>query len=413
MNEVTERFLRYVSIDTQSSEESGLHPSSDKQKNLAELLFEELKQMGIEDVYYDKEHCYIYAKIKANDGGQRNKTLGFISHMDTSPETSGENINPKIIEGYDGKDIVLNERLNIILSSSIYPEIKEYKGKSLIVTDGTTLLGADDKAGIAEIMTMAHTLMNDEDIKHGPIAIAFTPDEEIGEGTYNFDIEKFGADAAYTVDGGKLGELEYETFNAASASVEVKGVNVHTGEAKNKMINAARIAEEFDSMLPMQERPEYTQDREGFYHLMSIEGSVEKAKISYLLRDHDLEKFEKRKRMINSIADMLNIKYGDNTVSVEIKDTYYNMRKMIEPDHMYLIEDAKKCMEELGIEPIVRPIRGGTDGASLSYKGLPCPNLCAGGHNFHGRYEYVCIESMSKIVELLIKLTTDSTLGLC
>ena len=278
-------------------------------------------------------------------------------------------------------------------------------GQSLIVTDGTTLLGADDKAGVAEIMTMAHRLLTDDSIKHGDIAIAFTPDEEIGAGTDNFDLKRFGADYAYTVDGGGIGELEYETFNAASADITVKGVNVHTGEAKNKMINAARIAAEFDSLLPPEQKPEFTEGREGFFHLMNIEGSTESASLSYLIRDHDRAKFEAKKALITKLADILNLRYGEGTVTAEVKDTYYNMREKIEPDFMFLVENVSDCMKKLGVEPKIQPIRGGTDGSSLSFKGLPCPNICTGGHNYHGRYEYCCVESMEKICELLVMLT--------
>lgn len=406
MTEVIERFLRYVKIDTQSDEDSQTHPSTAKQHVLAKLLYDELNEMGASDVFYDEENCYVYAKIPANDGGAQSKTLGFISHMDTSPETSGENVKPRIIDDYDGGDIVLNEEKGIVLKTATYPEIKAYKGQSVIVTDGTTLLGADDKAGVAEIMTMAHHLLTHPEIKHGEIAIAFTPDEEIGAGTDRFDLTRFGADYAYTVDGGGIGELEYETFNAASADISICGVNVHTGEAKNKMINAARIAAEFDSMLPPEQRPEFTEGREGFFHLMNIEGSTEHSSLSYLIRDHDRAKFEEKKQTIQRVTDLLDLRYGSGTVTAVVKDTYYNMREKIEPDFMFLIDNAVECMGELGITPIIQPIRGGTDGSSLSFKGLPCPNICTGGHNYHGRYEYCCVQSMEKIVELLVKLTS-------
>ncbi len=406
MTEVIERFLRYVKIDTQSDEDSQTHPSTAKQHVLAKLLYDELNEMGASDVFYDEENCYVYAKIPANDGGAQSKTLGFISHMDTSPETSGENVKPRIIDDYDGGDIVLNEEKEIVLKTATYPEIKAYKGQSVIVTDGTTLLGADDKAGVAEIMTMAHHLLTHPEIKHGEIAIAFTPDEEIGAGTDRFDLTRFGADYAYTVDGGGIGELEYETFNAASADISICGVNVHTGEAKNKMINAARIAAEFDSMLPPEQKPEFTEGREGFFHLMNIEGNTEHASLSYLIRDHDRAKFEEKKQTIQRVTDLLDLRYGSGTVTAVVKDTYYNMREKIEPDFMFLIDNAVECMGELGITPIIQPIRGGTDGSSLSFKGLPCPNICTGGHNYHGRYEYCCVQSMEKIVELLVKLTS-------
>lgn len=402
MSEVTERFLRYVRIDTQSSEESETHPSTAKQHDLAELLYEELVGMGAEDVYYDRENCYVYAAVPASNGMEG--TLGFISHMDTSPETSGMNVKPRIIEDYDGGDIVLNAEQGIVLRADTYPEIMAYKGQRLIVTDGTTLLGADDKAGIAEIMTAVHRLLT-EDISHRRIAVAFTPDEEIGAGTERFDMERFGADYAYTVDGGKLGELEYETFNAASAVVEIHGVNVHTGEAKGKMINAARIAAEYEGILPQEQKAEFTAGRDGFIQLMSIEGTTEYAKLSYLIRDHDRAYFEKKKRIMEQTAELLSLRYGEGTVDITIKDTYFNMREKIEPEYMFLIDNARECMEELGIEPVIQPIRGGTDGASLSFRGLPCPNLCTGGHNYHGRYEYCCADSMEKIVELLLKLS--------
>ena len=406
MTEVIERFLRYVKIDTQSSEGSQTHPSTAKQHDLAKLLYDELREMGAADVFYDEENCYVYAKIPATDNGEQAKTLGFISHIDTSPETSGENVKPRIIEDYDGEDITLNKEQGIVLRTTVFPEIKAYKGQSLIVTDGTTLLGADDKAGVAEIMTMAKYLIDHPEVRHGRIAIAFTPDEEIGAGTDRFDLERFSADYAYTVDGGGIGELEYETFNAASADITVKGVNVHTGEAKNKMINAARIAAEFDSLLPPEQKPEFTEGREGFFHLMSIEGSTENAQLSYLIRDHDRNRFEKKKQLIQKTAELLDLRYGSGTVTAVVEDTYYNMREKIDPDFMFLIDNAVECMNELGVTPIIQPIRGGTDGSSLSFKGLPCPNICTGGHNYHGRYEYCCVQSMEKIVSLLINLTS-------
>ena len=404
MNEVTERFLKYVSFDTQSDDDSGDSPSTAKQHDLAKVLYEELMDMGASDVIYDREHCYVYAKIPATDNSV-SETLGFISHMDTAPDTSGREVKPRIIENYDGKDIVLNEGSGIILKTEVYPEIKDYVGKSLIVTDGTTLLGADDKAGVAEIMTMAHTLLERPDIKHGPIAIAFTPDEEIGKGTEYFDLKQFRADYAYTVDGGALGELEYETFNAASAKIVINGINVHTGSAKGTMINAGRVGIEFDKMLPQDQRPECTEGREGFFHLDSFESSVEKAEMKYLIRDHDKALFLQRKQMMEQAAAKLNEKYGEKTVSIKIEDTYYNMREKIEPDYMFLVDRAGDCMKKLGITPRISPVRGGTDGATLSFKGLPCPNLCTGGHNFHGRYEYCCIESMEMVVMLLIGLS--------
>lgn len=413
MRTVTERFLEYVKIDTQSAEDSESFPSTTKQFNLAKILAGYLSRMGAEDVHIDSTYCYVYANIPATEGRENDKVLGFISHMDTSPETSGRNVNPKIIENYDGGDIRLGAT-NLILGPSKSPELKNYLGKTLIVTDGTTLLGADDKAGIAEIMTMASILLNDMEkskklgkkprFEHGKIAIAFTPDEEIGAGVDHFDLEQFGADYAYTVDGGGIGELEYENFNAASLDVTIHGATVHPGEAKNKMKNAMRIAMEFDSMIPSSERPEVTSGYEGFYHLCDIKGDVETCKLSYIVRDHDGKLFEEKKTFAKSIEQKLNDKYGAGTVDIKLEDSYYNMRSKIEPDFMFLIEDAKAMMEQNGITPIITPIRGGTDGARLSYMGLPCPNICTGGHNYHGRYEYVVVESMELISKLLVDI---------
>ena len=403
---VLTRFLRYISVDTQSKEDSGCFPSTEGQTVLARMLAEELKALGVSDAGYDPASGCVYGHIPANDG-REGKTLGFISHMDTSPETSGKNVRPRLVESYDGGDVILNEKEGIVLSPGMYPEMRDYIGRTLIVTDGTTLLGADDKAGVAEIMTMTAALMDENAPRHGRIAVAFTPDEEIGGGIARFDLARFGADYAYTVDGGALGELEYECFNAASARVRIKGVSIHTGEAKGKMKNASRIAAEFDSLLPAGERPELTEGYEGFFHLERIEGGVESAELEYLIRDHDREKFDARKALMLSAAEKLNGVYGGGTVTVELKDSYRNMREKIYPENMFLITNAERCMRELGIEPRIQPIRGGTDGAFLSWKGLPCPNLCAGGHNFHGRYEYCCKESMEKITELLIKLALE------
>lgn len=401
---VTERFLRYIKVDTRSKEESNTYPSTDKQKDFGRMLAEELRAMGIEKVWFDGEKGYVYAGIPATTGREKDKTIGFIAHMDTAPDISGQCVNPRIIEDYDGRTIVLNEDLGIFLSPEKFPELKSYIGKNLITTDGTTLLGADDKAGVAEIMTMAEALVSHPEWEHGPIAIAFTPDEEVGAGVDYFALERFGADYAYTVDGGALGEIEYENFNAASAKIRVRGVNVHPGEAKNKMKNAALIAMELESLLPQQEKPEYTSGYEGFYHLTGMQGCEENAKLSYIIRDHSRQKFEKKKQYMQHCVKLLNEKYGDGTLQIEMEDSYYNMKEKIQPDYSFLIDQAKTAMEELGIVPKIQPIRGGTDGARLSYLGLPCPNLCAGGHNFHGRYEYCCIESMEKIVELLQKL---------
>ena len=403
MSKVIEKFLNYVKIDTQSDENSTACPTTAKQHNLAKLLVKELEAMGADEITYDKEHCYVYATVPATKGCENRPVLGFIAHMDTAPAVTGENVKPRIIENYDGKDIVLNEEKNIVMKVSDFPELVEYTGKRLIVTDGTSLLGADDKAGIAEIMTMAEQLLSHKEIPHGKIRIGFTPDEDVGAGADHFDVKLFGADYAYTVDGGKLGELEYENFNAAGATVTFHGRSVHPGDAKNKMVNALLLAMEFQNMLPVFENPMYTEKYEGFYHLDLLSGSVEKAQAEYIIRDHDKDKFEQKKETFLRIGAYLNEKYGKDTVQIDMKDSYYNMREIIE-QHMQLIENAKAAMEETGVNPIVVPIRGGTDGARLSYMGLPCPNLCTGGHNFHGRFEYICADSMEKIVEILLKL---------
>lgn len=403
MTKTIENFLRYVTIDTQSDEHSDTSPSTGKQHRLAQLLAQELEEMGAEEITYDREHCYVYATIPASKGCENSPVIGFIAHMDTSPAVTGTDVKPRVVVGYDGKDIVLNAEQDIVLRVADFPEIAGYQGQDLIVTDGTTLLGADDKAGVAEIMAMAEALLHHPDKKHGKIRIAFTPDEEVGAGTDYFDVELFGASAAYTVDGGALGELEYENFNAAGGKLTVRGRSVHPGSAKGKMKNAILIAQEFQAMLPAFENPMYTEGYEGFYHLDSIQGDVELAEAEYIIRDHDRNKFERRKSIFQSIADFLNHKYGAGTVSVEIKDSYYNMKEVL-LSHMDIVENACEAMKELGIEPKVAPIRGGTDGSRLSFMGLPCPNLCAGGENFHGRYEYVCVQSMEKITELLIHL---------
>lgn len=401
MSTVLENFLRYVKIDTQSDESTGTSPSTAKQHDLASLLYKELSDLGAENVRYDRDHCYVYATIPATDPSF-DKTIGFIAHMDTSPDVSGKEVSPKIVEKYDGGEVELSE--GCILSPKDFPELSDYIGKTLITTDGSTLLGADDKAGIAEIMALCHILLSDKTIPHGKIAIAFTPDEEIGEGPDHFDVEGFSADYAYTVDGGGLGEIEYENFNGATGTVTVKGKNVHPGEAKGKMINAALVAMEFESLLPKAEKPEYTEGYEGFYHLIHMSGETENAKLVYIIRDHDKALFEEKKNFFVNAARILNEKYGEGTVTATAEDSYYNMKEKIEPDHMFLIDRAKQYMKELGIEPDVRPIRGGTDGARLSFMGLPCPNLCTGGHNFHSRFEFCCLESMEAIVKLLLKL---------
>ncbi len=421
-SEVIERFLRYVVVDTQSDEESGLSPSSEKQKVLGRLLEKELKEIGAANVFFDEEHCYVYARIPACSGENpgeagaepavsgnhsfRDKKLALIAHMDTSPETSGKDVRPRIIEDYDGGDILLGEESGLTLSPLKYPEMKAYVGQSLIVTDGNTLLGADDKAGVAEIMTAASYLLKHPGIPHGEISICFTPDEEIGSGVDHIDMDRLCADYGYTVDGGAIGELEYENFNAAAATVRVHGITVHPGEAKNKMKHAARIAMEIDSMLPAQAKPQYTEGYEGFFYLTDLKGTTEEAEFKYIIRDHDREKFEAKKRLMTAAVSYANEKYGEGTAELDLRDTYYNMREKIEDGNLFLVDNAKKAMEELGITPKVQPIRGGTDGARLSFMGLPCPNLCAGGHNFHGRFEYVCAESMEKITELLIRLVS-------
>ena len=396
---LVERFVNYTKFDTQSSEDSQTVPSTSKQLIFAKYLKEELEREGLADVEMD-ENGYIYATLKSNS--KKNiPTIGFISHYDTSPDCSGANVNPRIVTNYDGGDIVLSE--GIISSPSKFPELLAHKGEDLIVTDGHTLLGADDKAGIAEIVQAMVYLQQHPEIEHGDIRVGFNPDEEIGMGAHYFDVEKFGCEWAYTMDGGDLGELEYENFNAAGAKVTFHGRSVHPGDAKNKMVNALLLAMEFQNMLPVFENPMYTEKYEGFYHLDLLSGSVEKAQAEYIIRDHDKDKFEQKKETFLRIGAYLNEKYGKDTVQIDMKDSYYNMREIIE-QHMQLIENAKAAMEETGVNPIVVPIRGGTDGARLSYMGLPCPNLCTGGHNFHGRFEYICADSMEKIVEILLKL---------
>ena len=397
-----ERFLKYAAYPTMSSESTGTHPSTAKQLVLARELRDELIAMGLCNVELD-EWGYVYAELPANTDTVCNN-IGFIAHMDTSSEASDENIKARLVS-YDGGDILLNEEKNIWLKVSDYPYVAAHKGQTLIVSDGTTLIGADDKAGIAEIMTALEILI-ESGAPHGKISVAFTPDEEIGEGADNFRVDRFGAEYAYTVDGGGLGELEYENFNAASCRVEVKGVSIHPGSAKDRMKNAARIASEFNSRLSADEIPEKTEGYEGFHHLLSIEGGIEDARLVYIIRDHDREKFEAKKNEFLTLGAKMNYEYGEGTVNVIIKDSYFNMREKVE-DNIFVVERAKSAMKELGIKPIVVPIRGGTDGARLSFMGLPCPNLCTGGANFHSRFEYVCVESMDKITDLLVKIATD------
>ena len=407
MSRVIENFLEYVKIDTESAEGSETTPSTLKQHDLARLLARQLQEMGAQEITYDKERCYVYASVPASKGYENAPVLGFIAHMDTSPAVSGADVKPRIIEDYDGKDIVLIEgsedTAQVILKVADFPELAGYKGRRLIVTDGTTLLGADDKAGVAEIMTMAEYLLKHPEVSHGKIRVGFTPDEEVGAGADYFDVKLFGADYAYTVDGGKLGELEYENFNAAGAKVRIRGRSVHPGEAKDKMRNALLLAQEFQAMLPAAENPMYTCGYEGFYHLDALNGTVEEALADYIIRDHDKEKFEKKKVLFLQTGEFLNQKYGEGTFEITMKDSYYNMKEVIEK-HMHLIDNAKEAMQELGIEPVVVPIRGGTDGARLSFMGLPCPNLCTGGQNFHGKYEYACADDMEKIAGLLVRI---------
>ena len=400
MSNVSERFLRYVSFDTQSDETSSTCPSTAKQKLLGAAIVEEMQAMGISDAFMDKDG-YVYGTVP---GDPSLPTVGLIAHMDTSPDASGADIKTKIAE-YTGADLCLNEEKGIFLSEKEYPSLKNHLGKHLIVTDGTTLLGADDKAGVAEIMTAAEKLLALGG-RHATLKIGFTPDEEIGRGADLFDVKGFGADYAYTVDGGPIGELEYENFNAASAHVIVHGRNIHPGSAKNKMINSQYIAMEFVSLLPVHQRPEATEGYEGFIHLTDMKGEVELSELYFIVRDHDMEKFLEKKALMEAAAAYLNTKYGVGTLELSIKDSYFNMRKHIEPV-MYVVDRAKAAMEKVGIRPLEVPIRGGTDGARLSYEGLPCPNLCTGGENFHGRFEYIPVEDMEKCVQMLVTIMTN------
>jgi len=401
MSSLIERFLRYVQIDTQSSEASQSVPSTDKQFNLAHLLEKELKELGLKEVTVDK-FCNVTALLPANIQ-KKAPVIGFISHLDTSPDVSGENVHPRVIENYDGSTIVLNKEKNILFSPEDFPMLKHYVGQSLIVTDGTTLLGADDKAGIAEIMAAMESLVQHPEVKHGTIKVAFTPDEEVGRGMEHFDAQKFGTDFAYTVDGGELGEINYETFNAALARIVITGKMVHPGSAKNIMKNALLIAMELNAMLPVNERPEYTENREGFYHLHQFKGDVEKAEMVYIIRDHDRQKFEHRKALIQQAADFLNASYGAGTVTCEVSDTYYNLKEKIDPV-MHVVETAQKAMHAVGIEPKIVAVRGGTDGSKLSYMGIPTPNLFTGGHNMHSRFEFASADAMKKATEVILKI---------
>ncbi len=403
MESVLDRFLRYVKLDTQSQEDVECVPSTAKQFELAKLLVKELKDIGAEDVRMS-DNCYVYATIPSNLAeGVKAPTLGFIAHMDTSDAVSGKDVKPQIIKNYDGGVVTLNKELGIKMDAEEYPDLLTRIGEDLIVTDGTTLLGADDKAGVAEIMAMAERLINDSSIKHGTIRIGFTPDEEVGRGVDFFDVEGFNADYAYTVDGGAVGEIEYENFNAAALKLTVKGRSVHPGSAKNVMKNAITLGMQLNSMLPAEQVPEHTEGYEGFYHLNYIEGDVENCRLHYILRDHDDKKLEEKKAVVRSAVTYLNSVYGEGTFTAEITDSYSNMKKMIEP-HMFLIDNAKKVMEDLGVTPKICAIRGGTDGARLSYMGLPCPNLCTGGANYHGRFEYITVQALEKCTDILTGL---------
>ena len=400
MNNLVERFLRYVSVDTQSNEDSQTQPSTMKQLNLLSMLRDELLAMGVEATL--DEYGYVMARIPSNVDAQV-PAVGFISHVDTSPDASGADIKPQIIRDYDGSAIALKGVDGLYLDPKDFPELLRHKGEDLITTDGTTLLGADDKAGVAEIMNAVEYIMTHPEFKHGPICIGFTPDEEIGRGVAKFDVARFGADYAYTMDGGEVGELEFENFNAAAATVTIQGRNVHPGYAKGKMKNAILIGMELNSLLPIEQRPEYTSDYEGFFHIISYKGTVENCTFSYILREHDLDKHEAQKAELRRCVDFINAKYGEGTASVEIRHQYYNMRKQVEP-HYHIVEKAIKAMEMEGIKPKVQPIRGGTDGANLSFMGLPCPNIFAGGLNFHGKFEWVSIQSMEKASKVVLNI---------
>jgi len=399
--QILDRFLQYIKIDSQSDENATTFPSSEKQLDMLNLLHDELKAYGLQEVSIDS-NGYVMGTLPSNTI-KKVPIIGFIAHVDTSPDMSGAGITPRLLENYDGSDVLLNKEKNIVLSPADFPEMKEYLGQTLIVTDGNTLLGADDKAGVTEIMTAIGYLVHHPEIEHGTLKIGFTPDEEIGRGVDFFDVKKFGADFAYTMDGGGIGELEYENFNAAGAKVFVQGRNIHPGYAKNKMKNALLMAMEFNALLPVNERPEFTQDYEGFYHLIKIDGSVEKSFIQYIIRDHDKKKFELKKQLFSDCVAFMNQRYGEGSFTLELKDQYFNMREMVEPVY-HVVQTAQEAMEQLGIIPKVVPIRGGTDGARLSYMGLPCPNIFAGGHNFHGKMEYVPLESMVKATEVILKI---------
>ena len=399
MEKLLDKFLRYVAVETTSNEESETQPSAARELDLLRMLRDELQQMGIKAEL--DEYGYVMATIPANTR-KKIPAIGFIAHVDTAPDASGKNIKPQIINNWDGMDIVLNKKKNIVLSTAEFPEMLQYKGQTMITTDGTTLLGADDKAGVAEIMYAAQYMMEHPEFKHGEIKIGFTPDEEIGRGVVKFDVKKFGAQYAYTMDGGEIGELEYENFNAAGAKIHIQGSNIHPGYGKDKMVNSMLIAMELDAMLPEEQRPRYTQGYEGFFHLTAINGTVEETTMNYIIRDHDRSKFEEKKALMTSVVKYLNQKYG-KIIKLELKHQYYNMRQEVEP-HFFIVEKAIKAMEMAGIKPKVQPIRGGTDGANLSFMGLPCPNIFAGGHNFHGKLEYVPLESMEKAAQVILNI---------
>jgi len=400
-NNLLDRFLRYIKIDTESDPESESCPSTEKQFNLAKLLVEEIKSMGLEDISLD-DNAYIMATLPSNTDNKI-PTIGFVAHMDTSPDFSGKNVNPQIRKNYQGGDIVLNAEKNIILKPTDFPELNKYIGQDIITTDGNSLLGADDKAGVASIMGAMQYLKNHPEIKHGKIRIGFTPDEEVGRGADKFDVAKFNAEYAYTIDGGEIGELEFENFNAALAKVKILGRNVHPGTAKNQMINSMHIAMEYNALLPVNQRPEFTEGYEGFIHLISMNGEVEESNLMYIVRDHDMQKFEAEKKVMQDASNYINQKYGEGTLELELTDQYFNMREKIEPV-MHIVDLAEKAMIELGIKPKIQPIRGGTDGSKLSFMGLPTPNIFAGGHNFHGKFEFIPIPSLQKAMEVIVKI---------
>ena len=400
MEKLQDKFLRYVAVDTQSDENSESQPSSSKQLDLLRMLRDELKAMGVEATL--DEYGYVMGTLPSNLGKEVPK-LGFIAHVDTSPDASGANVKPQVILDYDGSDVPLTGVEGLYLKPEEFPELLDHKGETLITTDGTTLLGADDKAGVAEIMSAVEYLVEHPEVKHGEIKIGFTPEEEIGRGVAKFDVARFGADFAYTMDGGEVGELEFENFNAAAASVHIQGRNVHPGYAKGKMKNAIRIAMEFNSLLPVEQKPEYTEGYDGFFHLISFNGTVEEADFSYIIRDHDMEKYEAKKKEIQRMAEIINARYGEGTATVKVRHQYYNMRKQVEP-HYHIVEKAVKAMEMAGVKPRIQPIRGGTDGANLSFMGLPCPNIFAGGLNFHGKMEWVTVENMEKACQVILNL---------